>query len=627
MPEEEWIVPEKYINYDEIRRLLAGKEDKDIYCFGAKGMCALMRDISNQGFTVKGFLDNDERIQGKQLEEFKVFSPCILENINLDSVFILISAMLVTQVKEQLEKMGMVEEVHFANIYSFIKNYIHIKRNEERALLYLKHLDTIPKGYFDDIESQETHIGIICNAVFERYRPWYAIEQCLIMRSNGYRCLCIVDDLAGFDDYIYFEGDKEIALSYVKKAIAKVKEILPDFEVAYLSEATEKIQLTECEKEKCKEYAYEVIKWMNSRKENSFLKDNSDREEIAEKILADNYSIMKAFFRNSDIELINVPTAAHKHRCLYKLLADEMKIRLVSHDGGLEKIGYYTFCSDGISSHHCDIGRMINESWFSEEEEKKLICLAKDDYVKRINGVKGDKEYNMQLVKMEEIDKVYDIIIPLNVSWDAAALFQNKLFENDMVWLIETVEYIMKNTDCKVMIREHPAIVDISRYNHPSMEPLIQKFSRYGERVYVCKANEKLNTYSHIKHCKLVLPYSSTVGLESTVMGKKILIHTECYYSNIGISENIETKEEYFKLIQYYLTHDYTISDEAKKKALLALFYLKNDYLETTFTDCMSGWIEKSWSDVLKLEGVEEIIKVMINNVPILYGNLMSWIS
>ena len=46
---------------------------------------------------------------------------------------------------------------------------------------------------------------------------------------------------------------------------------------------------------------------------------------------------------------------------------------------------------------------------------------------------------------------------------DGAALGIHEIFENNNDWLISTVDYLIKNTNKKIIIRQHPAYIDIAR--------------------------------------------------------------------------------------------------------------------------------------------------------------------
>lgn len=528
----------------------------------------------------------------------------------------------VSEIKEQLEQYGLEEGKNFIDIYSSLVSYFKIKSFENKATKFIKQLDSIPGGLFKQVKKFDKPIGIVCSAVFERIRPWFALEQCLLLRYYGYDCVCIVDCLKGFDEYVHFEGITEISIYYINKAIAKIREICPDFRVKYITYEGNRYTLSEREEQICREYSYEILKWFDSRKEYFLWRKREDRVQITEDILKKNLSYIKQFFVENKFSTINVSTGAHKHRCLYKFLSNELDMRLITYDGGAKDPNRFLYTTNGISSHHKDVARLINEKWFGTEEQEKLYIIAENEFKKRINSTRDDDKCYFQLVKIDKIKESYDVIMPLNISWDAAALFQNRLFKNDMEWIHETVKYIMENTDCNVLIREHPCKVGLTQFDHPDLRDSLRRLSKYGERVHICLAEEKINTYSYVNECKLVLPYSSTVGLEAVALGKKILVHTDCYYSDIGISEKIYTKEQYFERIKYYVNNSYEVQEIEKRKAILALLYLKNDYLRTEFTDGIGEWLDYSWEKLLSIKETERMKDIIINNIPALYFNL-----
>lgn len=614
---------EEYIDYDYIHTVLDENKEKEIFCFGTGLIAEGLFSAPFYGCNIVGFLDNNDKLQGTSKHNIPIYNPDILVNKEREKVFVLITSMYHNEIGKQLEEYGLRRGKHYIEIHSSFVNYFRIKEFEKNTNNFLKHLNSIPEDTFKCVEKDENPIGVVCSVGFERIRPWFAIEECLILRYYGYDCVCIIDSLRGFDDEIHFNGITEVALFYIKKVIDRIKEICPDFRVLYINSECDKAEITDEEIEMCENYVYELNKWFESRKEFMSWRNKSDKDEISLKILKRNLPYIKQFFIDNKFSAVAVSTGAHKHRCLYKLITEELGLRLITYDGGAEDQNRFLFTTNGISSHHKDVSRLINEEWFNEDEQERLFSIAEKDFNKRINSTYKDDKFYFQLIEMKEVKNNYDIIMPLNISWDAAALFQNRLFKNDLEWICQTVEFIMNNIDSNIMIREHPCKVGLKQFDHPDLKDVLRELEKYGKRVRICFADEEINTYSYVKGCKIVLPYSSTVGLEATALGKKILVHTDCYYSDIGISENINSKQEYFNKIKYYLDYGYEIGEDQKRKSILALFYLKNDYLKTEFTEGIGKWLTYTWSDFISIKEIENVKNIIVNNTPALYYNLV----
>ena len=53
--------------------------------------------------------------------------------------------------------------------------------------------------------------------------------------------------------------------------------------------------------------------------------------------------------------------------------------------------------------------------------------------------------------------------LPTNVMWDAQLDFPSNFFKNILEWLFFTVDYFINNQNLQLIIRVHPAEVDISK--------------------------------------------------------------------------------------------------------------------------------------------------------------------
>ena len=89
IPEKNYNI-KKIINFREIlsnkiKKLTQADATKQIYifCINYYGI-AMMRIFKTSGFKVKGFIDNNEMLNGKRILNIKISSPKILKKINKD---------------------------------------------------------------------------------------------------------------------------------------------------------------------------------------------------------------------------------------------------------------------------------------------------------------------------------------------------------------------------------------------------------------------------------------------------------------------------------------------------------------------------------------------------------------
>ena len=63
-------------------------------------------------------------------------------------------------------------------------------------------------------------------------------------------------------------------------------------------------------------------------------------------------------------------------------------------------------------------------------------------------------------------------------------------------------------------------------------------------------ANNKVNSYEIIKESELVLVYNSTIGIESAILGRRVLAAALTHYSDIGFVDSFKNKFQYLKELE-----------------------------------------------------------------------------
>ncbi len=180
-----------------------------------------------------------------------------------------------------------------------------------------------------------------------------------------------------------------------------------------------------------------------------------------------------------------------------------------------------------------DLPDIIENNMLDFLDSDKNKQIAKDCAIKEHNlrkNAKDSRSYQVVPTTESDMPVEVDILIPLNILWDAASLGRNQFFESPFYWLCETIDYILKYTNAKVAVRQHPGERRYKQYGTGKIlgEYLRDKFGNYSRFKFIA-CDENINTYLMIKKCKVVLPYTSTVGLEAALMGKKVILESNVY--------------------------------------------------------------------------------------------------
>lgn len=614
---------ESLINFSKIEQILNNNKGKKIFCFGGGSAAEILMNQLLFKYDIEGFLDNNSLLWDKKIHGVRIRNPKEVLNFNKEDIFVIILSKHLKAISEELDGMGLEVGKNYIDIYQSFASYFRTKKFQASAEKYLDFIDKVTKEDFKMTRESE-HIGVVCITSMVDWETWYPITIFLILKSMGYNATLIMDNMYSFDDVIYFEEHAITAKKYSDYIINYLLEKIPDLDIRFLDKS-KKSNLDKQDFAEIDRLVELNLLWQNAKYDEMDNVEFEKREKIFKNVLVENEKVIKAFFAENKFDSLNVITALHKSRGLYMWEGKRYNMRVSSYDGaGLDMGSLYT--TDYPCSHAYDISKVINEKMLDDKLRDIIIKLAKEDFNNRINATSSDKGYNFQPVSnVNKSQRFYDVIIPLNVNCDGAGIGLNCAFANEMEWIYSTIDYIIENTDASIMVREHPAIAscDWVECRLDSYGDEIDR--RYGKtgRVYFCQASEKINTYRMIEKCKVVLPYSSTIGVEAVLLGKKVITHTKVYYSLLDFIYSAKTKDEYFSLIKgavdgSIIEKKYDVGD-----AYIAYFGLRKLIAETEFRETTDVWMKYSLKELLEVEGVKDMMAAFAEKVPLNYANFL----
>ena len=521
-------IVDKCQDFGRVRAIIENNKEKKIIIFGAGTATEALLNGYLRDYEVTAIIDNNASMQGKVICGVKVIGPDELITLKNKNIMILIVNRHIKSISAQLDELGLVNEVDYYDVFTPLLPYFRMKKYESMIDGFLEFLDTIPQDMFKSIPiSKQSKIGIVCICETSCNLTCYALAKALFLRYYGYKADIIIDSMKAFESLYYFDGIEEIARQYVDEVLDRIKEICPDIEIKDVTQEGEMELDSEDEKE-ISNRKEDILEWFSGMPDASKINDNIENNKIAKEILARTLSCIKRYFKENRYSSIDVYTGIHRHRGMYTYTGNLYKIRVSTCDTTNEWEMLYD--TEGIAAHLDDIQKIINNNYFNDKEKKQIVELAKQRFYKRINKTVDDKGYNFQIKKYGSEISPYDIVIPLNVAWDASALGQSIIFKNQIEWLAKTLDFIIKNTDATVLVREHPIQNVDKNCVYKDVLKLVPIIEQYSDRIFFAKASEKINTYDYVSKAKIVLPYTSTVGIESVLFDTNVIVHTNVYY-------------------------------------------------------------------------------------------------
>lgn len=617
---------EQHINFDTIKELLDKNKGKEILCFGGGTAAQILMDKLLNEYRVSCFMDNNSKLWGQSVNGIPICSADILKEKEKGQYIVLILSKHANQISRQLEEAGLKGNEDYFDIYREFSIYFRIKKFEKNVLKFLDFIDTIPEGFFKNYDKKGAKAGIVCCGTMAKNATCFAVAQCLVSMYHGYKPTLIVDTLKGYDDYIYFDSYHTVVRSYIDYIIQYLEQKNILIDVDYISES-DSVNLTEEERNKLDYLSEITLSWLDSRRDEVFLDCDPCREEVSKKILIKNYGHIKYYFAHHTYDVLSVFTGLHKHRCLYTLAATEYNMRISTYDGG-EAGHEIKVCTNGISTQSPDIKGILKSKMFTEDELSEIAVKSEELLRLRQNATVEDNAniktriLNYQLAPQSENTENYDILVPLNIFWDSAALWVDCVFDNWVDWLKELISFVYNHTDATMLIREHPAQNLFRKFKYVDLiESIGYNAAEYGERIKIIKADAPVNTYSVLKKAKVVLPYTSTLGIEAAIMGKPVIMHTNIYYNNTSFVKSASTREEYFSYLTETLCGNGGKIGEAERKEALVIYFLKmKDMLPSVFTEAIADWMDYDFQELCEEQGVQRLMDCIYHGIPVCYN-------
>jgi hypothetical protein len=185
--------------------------------------------------------------------------------------------------------------------------------------------------------------------------------------------------------------------------------------------------------------------------------------------------------------------------------------------------------------------------------------------------------------EMRELDDAFwqraeqfEAVVPVftNVVFDTSQGHANVVFEHMFAWLDLVLEEIKAHPEIFFVLRAHP---DEERPGKESRETVSDWVKARGveqlPNMLFIGPRQFISSYELIAHAKFVMVYNSTVGLESSVLGKPVLCAGKARYTQIPTVFFPQSVPDYRAKLREFLAADaVTHPDEFQRNARRVLY-------------------------------------------------------
>lgn len=168
-------------------------------------------------------------------------------------------------------------------------------------------------------------------------------------------------------------------------------------------------------------------------------------------------------------------------------------------------------------------------------------------------------------------------LMATNITWDAAALFRETIFESIQEWVLNTIEYFEQNEQWQLIIRCHPAEIAkiLPQAQERISELVLNKYNnKLPSNIILVDSDAPISIYDLLPYVSLGIVYTTTAGLEMSCMGIPVITVGQAPYRGKGFTFEPQDKEDYYQKIEDVLRKNEKIENiELLAKKFLLLYY------------------------------------------------------
>lgn len=425
--------------------------------------------------------------------------------------------------------------------------------------------------------------------------PFFSIQIANCLEKKGHQVSYLFDLQKGFDNY---QANEEI------RPIVKIKYFLKILGKRVYSLCKSKKHKHKFTSNKtAKKLLFENLVKQNNSEEFALKNGYPKINPIAIKI-----EKVKELIITQKIGEFLIPGGIYGWSGAYITACKELNIPFWTYDSGNNLL---TISRNCIASHFDEFAQGLTKIKLPSYLLKKI----KEFVVHAHKNKTAGKDINayMKNAKISKNDRYNsDGLILLNYRCDTAAMLRSNCFENVQDWIYCTAKWFIKNQR-KLIIRRHPCENNPNCRSSDSYNFIKKIDSKY---IYFIDFDEHINTYVLINKTKVVLPFTSRIGLEALFLQKPVIIASKCYYEDVSSIEKAQSKKQYFDLLKKYTkkAHKIKVSPEILTSLFLAEECLFAESLITPMPEKFYQWATMNISSIEKDKGFSLLLKCISEN-------------
>lgn len=452
----------------------------------------------------------------------------------------------------------------------------------------------------------EKPVGIVVLPWVGTGVPWYAVALAIGLAQRGREVMLIWDDTS-FPDV---PGSVELQNRFIRKMLDEV-----EGHFAWLRLSAEQPQpSSEIDEERLRRLGRQNLTWILRGR----IPGESDLAlaQECQDSLRSTLGVVRGLLRRVTFDSLIVPGGVYSSSCVFLLAGEEHNVRVATYDS---RIGSAAICIGGIAAQQQDIPDAFSQLWRAEASQRyTMVQLAKQEHQLRMEA---RDLAQFQATPAMGAGGAAEVLLPLNVDFDSAALGRHYLFDDTVDWVTRTTEFVLRRRSGRVVVRQHPSERRQVERSRLAMGAILRE--RFGEdpRLRFVAAEDPVSTYDLLQSASLVLPFVSTIAMEGAALSKPVLIAGRCYYSELGFVWAAASQGEYFDLLERGLEGRLPLLPDQVEKAWLC-YYLTQvcNRVWTSFTPQPPDfwtWVKQHPRVVFGDPAVTDILTSLSQGIPV----------
>ncbi|MEW6715891.1 MAG: hypothetical protein AB1345_00075 [Chloroflexota bacterium] len=312
-------------------------------------------------------------------------------------------------------------------------------------------------------------------------------------------------------------------------------------------------------------------------------------------------------------------------------VAKSREVRVVTHEVGFQPLS--AFFTDGQATAY-PIEIPPGFELTSEQNRRLDVYLEK-----RFQGeftMAGIRFWpHMRGLSEEFLNRVeqFEQVVPIftNVAFDTSQVHANVVFPQMFAWLDLILEIIRANSKTLFIIRAHPdeKRAGTRKLSRESVSDwVINNHLVELPNIVFIDSQEYISSYELILRAKFIMVYSSSIGLEASVLGKPVLCGGQSRYTRYPIVFFPQSPEAYREQAQQLLNTDHTLQppehqQNARRFLYFQLFKASLSFENYLYASSVPGYVNLRpfhWHSLLSSSSLTSriLLKGLTDHAPFL---------